>query len=72
MAEIVVQNETFKIKGSTPTAKEQVAIDSVLAAKGNTKGGGLGFADFTFRQPRYSGRKPGCRGAGCRSGPVRV
>jgi len=45
MAEIVVQNETFKIKGSTPTAKEQVAIDSVLAAKGNTKGGGLSFDD---------------------------
>ncbi len=45
MAEIVVQNETFKIKGSTPTPKEQLAIDSVLAAKGNTKGGGLSFDD---------------------------
>jgi hypothetical protein len=45
MGEIVVQNETFKIKGSSPTPKEQLAIDSVLAAKSNTKGGGLSFDD---------------------------
>ena len=36
MAEIVVQGNTFKIKGTEPTPKEQVAIDSVLAAKGAT------------------------------------
>jgi hypothetical protein len=45
MGEIVVQNETFKIKGSAPTPKEQLAIDSVLAAKSNTKSGGLSFDD---------------------------
>ena len=33
MAEIVVQGQTFKIKGTEPTPKEQVAIDTVLAAK---------------------------------------
>ncbi len=46
MAEIVVQGNTFKIKGTEPTPKEQVAIDSVLAAKGATgKDGGLSFDD---------------------------
>jgi len=46
MAEIVVQGNTFKIKGTEPTPKEQVAIDSVLAAKGASgKDGGLSFDD---------------------------
>jgi hypothetical protein len=46
MAEIVVQGNTFKIKGTEPTPKEQVAIDSVLAAKGAAgKDGGLSFDD---------------------------
>ena len=46
MAEIVVQGNTFKIKGTEPTPKEQVAIDSVLAAKGATGAdGGLSFDD---------------------------
>ena len=46
MAEIVVQGNTFKIKGTEPTPKEQVAIDSVLAAKGATgEDGGLSFDD---------------------------
>ena len=46
MAEIVVQGNTFKIKGTEPTPKEQVAIDSVLAAKGASgKDGGLSFND---------------------------
>ena len=46
MAEIVVQGNTFKIKGTEPTPKEQVAIDSVLAAKGAAgEDGGLSFDD---------------------------
>ena len=45
MAEIVVQGNTFKIKGTEPTPKEQVAIDSVLAAKKAEGKGGLSFDD---------------------------
>ena len=45
MAEIVVQGNTFKIKGTEPTPKEQVAIDSVLAAKKVEGKGGLSFND---------------------------
>ena len=46
MAEIIVQGNTFKIKGTEPTTKEQVAIDSVLAAKGASgEDGGLSFDD---------------------------
>ena len=46
MAEIVVQGNTFKIKGTEPTPNEQVAIDSVLAAKGASgEDGGLSFDD---------------------------
>ena len=42
MGEIVVKGETFKIKGDQPTPKEQLAIDSVLAAQ-NKQGGVLSF-----------------------------
>ena len=39
MAEIIVEGETFKIKGNEPTPREQIAIDSVISAKGKTEGG---------------------------------
>lgn len=38
MSEVVVQGEMFKIKGDEPTPKEQLAIESVLAAKNKNKG----------------------------------
>jgi hypothetical protein len=38
MGEIVVQGETFKIKGDEPTPKETLAIDSVLASKKKNDG----------------------------------
>jgi len=44
MGEIVVKGETFKIKGDQPTPKEQLAIDTVIAAK-NKGGGVLNFND---------------------------
>jgi hypothetical protein len=42
MGEVVVKGETFKIKGNQPTPKEQLAIDSVLAAQ-DKQGGVLSF-----------------------------
>ena len=39
MAEIIISGETFKIKGDAPTQQEQIAIDSVLAAKKSSDGG---------------------------------
>ena len=45
MSEIVVQGETFKIKGSEPTPREQLAIDSVLGAKKAEGSKGLSFDD---------------------------
>ncbi|HAT66514.1 MAG TPA: hypothetical protein DCS66_18275, partial [Flavobacteriaceae bacterium] len=38
MGEIIVQGETFKIKGDEPTPRETLAIDSVLGAKKKTDG----------------------------------
>lgn len=42
MGEIVVQGETFKIKGDEPTPRESLAIDSVIASK-KKKDGALTF-----------------------------
>ena len=42
MGEIIVQGETFKIKGDEPTPRETLAIDSVLGAK-KKKDGALTF-----------------------------
>ena len=44
MGEIVVKGEKFLIKGDQPTAKEQLAIDTVLAAQ-KKQGGVLNFDD---------------------------
>ena len=33
MADIVVQGETFTIKGDNPTPREQLAIDTYLSGK---------------------------------------
>lgn len=44
MADIVVKGQTFTIKGESPTPREQLAIDTVLAAQ-KKQGGVLNFDD---------------------------